>query len=50
MAKTVTKHEDLTPEDRALIVGVQERDLPPAPPKLIQLGQLNSGKLFEQVI
>ena len=49
MAKAVTKHEDLTPEDRALITGVQERDLPPPPPKLIQLLQPNSMKLLEQI-
>jgi hypothetical protein len=49
MAKAMTKHEDITPEDRALIVGVQERDLPPPPPKLIQLLQPNSMKLLEQI-
>ena len=49
MAKAMTKHDDITPEDRALIVGVQERDLPPAPPKLIQLLQPNSMKLLEQI-
>ena len=48
-AKAMTKHDDMTPEDRALIVGVQERDLPPAPPKLIQLLQPNSMKLLEQL-
>ena len=49
MAKAMTKHEDITPEDRTLLVSVQERDLPPAPPKLIQLLQPNSLKLLEQI-
>ena len=48
MAKAVMKHEDLTAEDRALIAGVAERDLPPPPPKLTQLLQANSLKLLEQ--
>jgi hypothetical protein len=49
MAKAMTKHEDLTAEDRALIAGVADRDLPPPPPKLIQLLQPNSLKLLEQI-
>ena len=49
MAKAMTKHEDITPEDRALIADLQERDLPPPPPKLIRLLQPNSMDLLEQI-
>jgi hypothetical protein len=48
--KTMMKPEDrLTAEDRTLIGGVAERDLPPPLPKLIQLLQANSLKLLEQI-
>ena len=49
MAKAVTKHEDLTPEDEALITAVQERDLAPPGPKLIALLQNNSTKMLEKI-
>ena len=42
-------HDDITPEDRPSSGELQERDLPPAPPKLIQLLQPNSMKLLEQI-
>jgi hypothetical protein len=39
----------LTPEDEALIAGVQERDLAPPGPKLIAFLQNNSTKMLEKV-